>query len=185
LPTGPALFVYAGHVALVAAVVLLIVQGVQGAAALQETAHLKFATSSVPRAAAAGKRVSLALDVTPKPGIHVYAPGQEGYIAITLTLDASPAFTKTGTAKYPAGEKFLMPAVNETQIVYQKPVRITQDITLASATQLKSTDGVILVKGTLRYQACTDKICFLPATVPVTWTIRIPHAAPRIPPAGL
>lgn len=126
-----------------------------------ETAHLTMAPSATP----AGKKVTLALDVTPKPKMHVYSPGQEGVIAIALTLDANPAIT-AATAKYPAGEKFFMPALNETQLVYAKPFRITQDVTVKSPA-----GGSLTVKGKVRYQACDDKICYLPVTVPVEWNI--------------
>jgi len=160
--------VYAGFVAIVAAVLLFI----QAAGAAQQTPRLTLVASTVPQAARTGWKVALAIDVTPKPGIHVYAPGQEGYIAIALTLDASPAFTTAGKARYPAGEKFLMPALNETQLVYQQPFRITQTIVLASTRAMKSSAADVVVKGTLRYQACDDKVCFLPTTIPVTWTIK-------------
>lgn len=133
----------------------------------QETAHLKLATSATPDAAKPGGKVALAVDVTPKDGVHVYAPGQEGYIAITVKLDPQPAFSTTGKAKYPEPETFVMPALNETQRVYSKPFRITQDVTLAS----KQGPGPLTIKGSIRYQACNDKICYLPVTVPVTWTI--------------
>ena len=128
-----------------------------------ETKHLTIATSST--AAAAGKRVSLLVDVTPKPKMHVYAPGQDGYITISLTLEPNPAFT-AGKPKYPAGEKILMEALKETQIVYAKPFRIAQDVTL------KGMPGPLTIKGTMRYQACDDTICYLPINVPVQWTIK-------------
>jgi DsbC/DsbD-like thiol-disulfide interchange protein len=127
-----------------------------------ETAHLTVTTSS---SAQAGK-ASLFVDVAPKPMMHVYSPGQKGYIAITLTLDANPAFT-AAKAKYPAGEKLFMKVLNETQLVYSKPFRITQDIRF-----VKPVPGAPLtIKGTLRYQACDDKICYLPQNVPVAWTM--------------
>jgi DsbC/DsbD-like thiol-disulfide interchange protein len=131
-----------------------------------ETAHLVMTVSATPASAVAGKKVTLALDVTPKAKMHVYSPGQDGYIAITLTLDPSAAIT-AAKAKYPAGEKFFMPALNETQLVYAKPFRITQDV------RLKSTAGEALtIKGSVRYQACDDRICYLPVTIPVSWTLR-------------
>ena len=133
----------------------------------QETAHLKIVTSATPESARAGAKVALAVDVTPKPGIHVYAPGQDGYIAITVKIDPQPAFSTTGKAKYPDAEKILIPALNESQLVYDKPFRITQDITLAQ----KLGSAQLTIKGSVRYQACTDKICYLPTNVPVTWTI--------------
>ena len=121
--------------------------------------------SATPESAAAGKKVTLALDVTPKPKMHVYSPGQDGYIAITLTLEANPAIT-AAKAKYPAGEKFFMAALNETQLVYAKPFRITQGVTVKSATGEELT-----IKGNVRYQACDDRICYLPVTIPVEWRI--------------
>jgi hypothetical protein len=140
----------------------------QPAGIVQETKHLTVITSASPDAVAPGKRVSLAVDVAPKPKMHVYAPGQDGYIAITLTLDADPAFT-AGKAKYPAGEKILIKILNETQLVYAKPFRIAQDLTLRPAAKGPS----LTVKGTLRYQACDDTICYLPTTVPVSWTVKL------------
>jgi len=135
--------------------------------ASQETAHLKIATSVTPESAKPGAKVALAVDVTPKPGMHVYAPGQDGYIAITVKIDPQPAFVATGKPKYPDAEKIVIPALNESQLVYDKPFRITQDITLAQTTGA----APLTIKGTVRYQACNDKICFLPTNVPVTWTI--------------
>jgi DsbC/DsbD-like thiol-disulfide interchange protein len=132
-----------------------------------ETPHLSVAVSASTAEVAAGGKITLFLDVTPKPKMHVYAPGQDGYIAIALTLDADPGIT-AAKAKYPAGEKYLMPALNETQIVYAKPFRISQDVTVTSAA-----GGTMTIKGTVRYQACDDAICYLPKTVPVEWTVAV------------
>jgi hypothetical protein len=30
-----------------------------------------------------------------------------------------------------------------------------------------------VIKGTLRYQACDDTICYMPKNVPVSWSIRL------------
>ena len=132
-----------------------------------ETAHLVVTTSASAAAVARGGKVTLQLDVAPKPKMHVYAPGQEGYIAIVLTLDADPGVA-AAKAKYPVGEKYVMPALNETMLVYAKPFRITQDVTIKS-----SDAGPRTIKGTLRYQACDDRICFLPKNVPVEWTVAV------------
>ena len=129
-----------------------------------ETKHLSVTTSVSPGAVTPGKPVTLAIDMAPKPTMHVYSPGQEGYIAITLTLDANPAVTAAKT-KYPAGEKIYMPILKETQTVYAKPFRILQNVTLRSGS------GPLTIKGTLRYQACDDTICYLPTTVPLAWNL--------------
>lgn len=132
-----------------------------------ETRHLTLKTSTGAEHVAPGKKISLLVDVAPKPTMHVYSPGQQGYIAISLTLDANPAIT-AAKAKYPPGEKLLMAALNETQLVYAKPFQIAQDVTIKRAL-----DAPVVVKGTIRYQACDDKICYLPANVPVSWTISV------------
>jgi len=139
--------------------------------AVPEGRHLTLVTSTSAAAVAPGKKLSLLADVTPKPGIHVYAPGQEGYIAITLTLDSQPGVSAVGKVKYPAPEKFVMPALNETQLVYSKPFRISQDISLADTPQTRRL-AELTIKGKIRYQACDDKICYLPATIPVTWIVK-------------
>jgi DsbC/DsbD-like thiol-disulfide interchange protein len=130
-----------------------------------ETKHLVVTTSASPDAATPGKPVTLSVDVAPKPGMHVYSPGQDGYIAITLTLAANPAFT-AAKAKYPAGEKIYIPILKETQIVYDKPFRILQNVTF------KQRSGPGTIKGSLRYQACDDAICYLPTTIPLEWTLK-------------
>jgi DsbC/DsbD-like thiol-disulfide interchange protein len=141
-----------------------------------ETAHLTIAASASVETAAPGQTLSLNLDIAPKPGMHVYAPGQPGYIAVALTLDADPAFA-AAKARYPAGEKLRIPALNETQIVYVKPFRITQDVSLAATPEVRTRAAgdrpSLVIRGTLRYQACDDRICYLPATVPVEWTVRL------------
>jgi DsbC/DsbD-like thiol-disulfide interchange protein len=126
----------------------------------QETPHLQLKTSAKP---AAGRKVTLQIDVTPKSKMHVYAPGQDGYIPIQLTLTPSPAFS-AARAKYPDGEQYVMPAINETQLVYAKPFTITEEITLTAA-------ETVTIKGSVRYQACDDTVCYLPKTVPVEWTV--------------
>ena len=132
-----------------------------------ETAHLT--VTPVVGALKAGK-VPLHVDVTPGPSMHVYAPGQPGYIAISLTLDPAAPVMPSGKPRYPTGEKVFMPVLNETQLVYGKPFRITQDVTIPRA----AASGPLTVKGTLRYQACDDKICYKPATLAVAWTLANP-----------
>jgi DsbC/DsbD-like thiol-disulfide interchange protein len=141
----------------------------------QETAHLTIATSTSAAAVAPGRKVSLLLDIAPKSKMHVYAPGQQGYLAVTLTLEPDAAFT-SAKPKYPAPEKIFIKVLDETQLVYTKPFRITEDVTVAATTALRrqAAEGTPLtIKGTVRYQACEDAICYRPATVPVQWTVTL------------
>lgn len=124
-----------------------------------------------------GTRLSLFVDVTPKPKMHVYAPQQKDYIPVSITLDANPAFTAQ-PAVFPKPEKFFFAPLEETQLVYSKPFRIVQSVLLTSAlrTSTAMSGGVLKVTGKIRYQACDDAICYLPKDVPVSWTIRLKSA---------
>jgi len=112
-----------------------------------------------------GAKLALFVDVTPKPGIHVYAPGSKDYIPITVKLNAPPEI-KTGKIAYPKSE--LMTFADEKVPVFQKPFRLTQDVTVDKSAKSGST---VSVSGTVNYQACDDRVCYAPESAPVTWTI--------------
>jgi DsbC/DsbD-like thiol-disulfide interchange protein len=131
------------------------------------TAHVIVAVAA---GAVTAGRVPLHVDVTPRSDMHVYAPGQPGYIGITLTLDADAPARVSGKPKYPAPRKLFMPVLNETQLVYSTPFRLTQDVTIPRTVS----PGPLTIKGTLRYQACDDTICYKPVTLALTWTLANP-----------
>jgi hypothetical protein len=141
-----------------------------------ETPHLVLTTSSTDQAAAPGTRISLLLDIAPKPKMHVYAPEQKELIPISLSLTPDEAI-KVHPAKFPKSEKYFFAPLNETQFVYSRPFRIVQDVTLAPTPAVReraSAPGATLtISGTLRYQACDDKVCYMPQNLPVSWTVSL------------
>ena len=114
-----------------------------------------------------GTRVMLFVDVTPKPNIHVYAPGNEFYIPITIKLNPQ-ADVKAGKLAYPKSE--IVTIADEKVSVFQKPFRLTQEVEIGKAAKAGSS---LVVGGTVNYQACDDKVCFPPETAPVSWTIAV------------
>jgi DsbC/DsbD-like thiol-disulfide interchange protein len=150
------------------------------AAAPTETKHLLVTVSSPAGAVAPGARVSLTLDVTPKATMHVYAPEQKEYIPISLTLQADPAI-KPSAVQFPRPEKLRLNALDDSQLVYSKPFRIVQDVTIAGTPAVldrsRTPGATVTVKGTLRYQACDNIICYVPVNVPVAWTVALKPAA--------
>jgi hypothetical protein len=138
-----------------------------------DTPHL-VATASVSDAVVApGTRFSLLLDITPKPKMHVYAPEQKDYIPISVKLEPDEAF-KAHAPVFPKAEKFLFVPLKETQLVYSRPFRVVQDVTVALTPAVRerarAAGAALTIKGTLRYQACDDQVCYVPKEVPVTWT---------------
>jgi DsbC/DsbD-like thiol-disulfide interchange protein len=131
--------------------------------------HVAINTPPVTAAAATGEKLSLVVEITPNPGIHVYAPGAKDYLPVKLTVKPQPEL-KVGKLTYPKSEMVHFAALNETVPVYQKPFKLLQDITVAKPLQAGSTASV---SGTLDFQACDDQVCFIPESVPVSWTVTI------------
>lgn len=131
--------------------------------------HAAIAAGPATVTAAAGEKISIYVDMTPNPGVHVYAPGAKDYIPVKLTVQPKPEL-KAGKLTYPKSENVFFAPLNETVPVFQKPFRLTQDVTVAKTAKPGST---IAVAGTLDFQACDDKVCFVPESVPVAWTVTV------------
>ena len=121
-----------------------------------------------PAAFRPGKPLTLLVDVVPAPGIHVYAPGNRNYMAVSLTLDPLPG-VRPEAPVYPPGEDSVFGELKELVKVYQRPFRIRQ--TLVVRRPAAKPGEPLKVRGTLRYQACDDRVCFRPATIPLEVTI--------------
>ena len=139
------------------------------------TAHLEVTTYPSDPAVAPGNRFAVVVDIAPRRGIHLYAPGASGYKVMALTIAPQP-FVRALPFKYPASEIYTFKPLNERVPVYQKPLRLVQELVLEGQPQaqqaLQGKDS-LTVSGTLDYQACDDKLCFNPASVPLTWTVAL------------
>lgn len=137
-------------------------------------AHLSMKAVVSDDTVAPGSRVTLAVDITPARNIHVYAPGAE-YQVIELKLDPNPLVV-THPVRYPESEKYHFKPLNETVPVFQKPFRLTQDVTLAATREAQKTlasQTTLVLSGRLEYQACDDAICFRPTAIPFTFELKV------------
>ena len=151
----------------------------------QETDHLYLTTSSSDQMVRPGNRVALVAEVDLKPEMHVYAPGVEGgYIPVEWEIEAVKGLVNF-SALYPEAETLYLPAIDETVPVYQGSFRIVADLTLGMQEDLEpllNSDGDLVVNGSFRYQACDDKMCYLPSTVPLAWRFKVePLDRTRVP----
>lgn len=139
------------------------------------TAHLDITTYPSSPGLAPGDRFSLAIEIAPHPKIHVYAPGAESYRVVSLSVEPNPHVKVLGIV-YPPSETYYFKPLKERVPVFQKPFRLVQELVLDGAPQaqaaLRGLDSVT-VKGSLQYQACDDKACFNPVSVPLSWTITL------------
>ena len=121
-----------------------------------------------------GQRIALALDIDLEPNMHVYAPGVEGYIAIDWKMKDSDVATGH-EASFPPSEKLHLQAIDETVPVYRGHFRLTRDITIGQDAKVRpmvDSSGRLTVEGTLRYQACDDRVCYIPQELPLKWTFQ-------------
>jgi hypothetical protein len=108
--------------------------------------------------------------------MHVYAPEQKEYIPIRLTLNVEEESLRVHQAKFPRPEKYFFAPLKETQLVFSKPFRIVQPVTIGTTTTLRDAARAgkpLTITGTLRYQACDDAICYVPRELPVSWTVTL------------
>ena len=117
--------------------------------------------------------IVVSADITPHNKIHVYAPGAKGYRVIAVKIEESPEI-RILPAQYPASEVYYFKPLKERVPVFQKPFRLLQEIVLNGTPQAQAAlrgRETVTIKGSLEYQACDDRQCFNPVSVPLTWTI--------------
>jgi peroxiredoxin len=141
-----------------------------------EAPHLQLSVGQSDRVAVPGNLVTLTAEVRLPPDVHVYAPGTKGYKTVKLAIDPLPDF-EIRQANYPSAKILYLPAIKERVPVFEGAFRIRQELKVNSMAEFSGALGAdgkkVTVKGSLEYQACDSKICFLPATVPVEWQFQI------------
>ena len=144
------------------------------------TRHAEISTHISDLTIAAGNRFSLMVDVEPHSNIHIYAPGAKGYREISLSIEPNSQI-RLLPLQYPVSETFTF--LNQPVPVFQKPFRLVQDLILAGAPDSQAAlreKGSMTIRGTLEYQACDEKMCFFPVSVPLTWPMSLrPHVQPE------
>jgi len=136
-----------------------------------EAKHAAVTTAASTPIAMPGHRVLLSLEIALPGHMHVYAPGVAGYIPVEWNIDQAGG-TKLQAVQFPTPEELYLKPIKETALVYRRKVRLTREITFGQEATLKplvTTSGEVVLKGALRYQACDDRECYPPETVPVEW----------------
>ncbi len=140
-----------------------------------ETAHLKLTAYPSNPSVTVGTRFSVAVEIEPNPNIHVYAPGAEelGYRVIALNLTPGP-HVRFEPVEFPESEIYYFEPLDERVPTYQRPFTLLQEMIVSSSEEaeaaLRELDALTL-SGKLDYQACDDKICFEPVSLPLSFTL--------------
>ncbi|MDA1183541.1 MAG: redoxin domain-containing protein [Acidobacteria bacterium] len=139
------------------------------------TDHLQATTYVSDGVVAPGSLFSVVFDITPRERIHVYAPGADGYKVINLNLDPDPLLVAR-PVEYPESEIYFFEPLNERVPVFESPFRLTQVMHVSAAREDRAALAdrtSITITGTLEYQACDDRVCFNPQSVPVSYTVQL------------
>ncbi len=120
---------------------------------------------------AAGSAVNVPLKFRLSEGYHINSnvPRSELLIPTVLTLRA-PAPGVSIRMTYPKGEDVAFEFEPDQKLsVYESEFVITARIRATRA----SKPGVYTVQGTLKYQACNDRACFPPKSLPVEFQLAV------------
>ena len=158
----------------VASMVLL--DGPGGRPATRSTSdHLRVLSYASDDTVAPGTVFTLHADIEPGERIHVYAPGRHDYRVVSIEIDPIPLL-KTRPITYPPSEIYTFVPLNERVPVYQKPFRLAREVVFdaSQSAQEKLRDvPSVTITGRLEYQACDDRTCFAPTSVPLSWTLKM------------
>ena len=132
-----------------------------------------------------GQHIVLTLDGTLPPKMHVYAPGvSQEYRPVKWTMNESPSW-KTGEPGFPQPKRMSLAGDPELVPVYEGKFSITRELVLAREQDLKpriSAEGDFTVEGSFQFQACDDRMCFPPQTIPLKWMFHMEgHDGQRVP----
>jgi DsbC/DsbD-like thiol-disulfide interchange protein len=134
----------------------------------RNTRHLSFTAAITPDVVKPNSRLQLIVNVTPKKGVHVYAPGAT-YRAITVTLDRNPAL-KPSKAVYPQPSIYIFKPLKEQVLVYSDPFKLSMNVVVGT---IPARTARLRITGSLSYQACDDRVCYLPESVPLEWNLAV------------
>ena len=142
-----------------------------------KTDHLTVEAYPSEDTASRGNRITMVVVLRLPPKMHVYAPGVEGYRPVSLEVEANPMLLAHDT-EFPQAKTVHLDAIGETVPVYEGEVRILKDVTISPRLRAET----VRISMTLSYQACDDKVCYIPAKVPLSVELELaPHDETRVP----
>jgi len=136
------------------------------------TDHLTVSATLSALTIAPGRRVTLTADVKPKAGMHVYAPGSQ-YRAVAIKIEPQSPFQLDAPVDYPKPVPYTFKPLNEQVLVYDGPFALVAQIGLDPhkpfVVPLQRIN--LTLTASFDYQACDDRVCYLPESVPLRWAL--------------
>jgi hypothetical protein len=144
------------------------------------TEHLTLTAYASQETVRRGNRITLVLEGELSPKMHVYAPGVQGYLPVDFSIEES-WYLKAHPPEFSKSEILYLAAIQERVPVYQGTFKVTRDITISPKLREESSLEIAAV---FKYQACDDQICYIPAKIPLTFTMTMQeHDDEKVPEA--
>jgi thiol:disulfide interchange protein len=122
------------------------------------------------RGVAAGAPARLALRVVLPPGLHANSnkPRDPSLIptVLTVTPDAGMAVDEI---VYPEADDLVQKGADQPLSVFEREFLIGVVLRIPAGAEA----GDLVIPGRLRYQACDESVCYLPATASFEWTLTV------------
>jgi thiol:disulfide interchange protein DsbD len=113
---------------------------------------------------------SAAVKVSIDKGYHVQAhPASADYLIATELTFKPLRGIKAGKLAYPAGAAYSLQGNDEKLSTYNGEISIQVPLRASDSVR----PGDYTLEGSLRFQACDDKSCFAPATLPVSIAVHV------------
>ena len=124
-----------------------------------------------------GTGARAAIRVRLPEGLHTNAnkPRDPSLIPIVLSVDPPPGISVEEIV-YPEPTDLVQQGVDEPLAVYEQEFLI--GVQLNAESDLPP--GEIAVSASLRYQACDERVCYIPATVSTGWTLTVVSAGEAV-----
>lgn len=147
----------------IATFVFVLVLGI--AAASAQSVSGSIGNGTVTRGTAARARVVLSIPA----GLHVNSSRPNGEYMIATTVRATSKDARIGAVSYPAGHNRKFEFSEKALNVYEGRVAFGFNVTPGATFRGRA----IRVTVTVRYQACTNEVCYAPKSKSITLTARV------------
>lgn len=102
-------------------------------------------------------------------GLHVNSNRPNSQYAIPTTVKISAVGAKTGAVSYPRGRNRKFQFSEDTLNVYEGAATFSFNLTVPASFK----GNAVRVRAVVRFQACTEEVCYPPKTKEVTLTARV------------
>jgi len=131
--------------------------------------HLKLHYYASTNTASLGDEIELFVDVELNDGIHVYAPPAEPFTPVDWQMAAQPG-VQFEPPLFPPAQTLRVGPSGDTASVYLGRFQIKRRATLdTDAPPVLDAQGNVSIKGSFKFQACDQQICYSPITIPIEW----------------